>query len=462
MSDRGIIIDLFAGGGGASTGLAAAVGRDPDVAMNHDPVAMAVYRANHTRTICLPEDVWTTPPRKVVRLVRRGTRVWILWASPDCTHFSKAKGGKPREKKLRSLAHVIVRYARDVEPEIICMENVEEFLDWGPLYEAGHVMPDGRVLQVGDKLINTPIPERAGEDFELWRGQLELLGYRLEWKILDASRFGAPTRRKRLFIVARRDGMPIQWPTPTHGPGLLALHTAAECLDWTIPVPSIFGRKRQLVPKTLWRVAQGVRKFVLETPTPFIVKVNHGGMEDRSESIDAPLSTVTASRRGHALVAAFLAKGYGGHASPGIRLDRPVDTITTQDHHALARVELCTAPLGHNRVAEVRAFLTTYYGGGSEGQRLDTPMRTITTKHRLGLVTVAGVDHTIVDIGLRMLEPHELLRAQFGRYADGYDLSAATSKAAKVRLIGNSVCPDVAEAVVRANVGAEVAGRRAA
>lgn len=553
---RGLIIDLFAGGGGASTGLAAALGRDPDVALNHDELAMAVYRANHSGTLCLPEDVWKTPPRKVLQLLRRlGRRlkVWILWASPDCTHFSKAKGSKPRSKGVRALAHVIVRWARDVSPEIIFMENVEEFRTWGPLYEVGHVMPDGRVLADGDPEVGMPIPERAGEDFERWRGMLELLGYRLEWRVLDASEHGAPTRRRRLFIVARRDGQPIYWPAPTHGPGLLPFNTAASCIDWTIPCPSIFAREKPLAEKTLWRVAQGIRKYVLDNPKPFIVKVNHGGRADRAESINQPLTTVTAARRGHALVApsiirtdmhksnagchypvqdplrtittanghavvaptlvqtgygerpgqrprylnlheplgtvvaggpkhalvaAFLAKHYGGHTTPGTHLARPMDTITTRDHHGLAAVTLAKlrgdcngADIGEpvptitsqgTHIAEVRAFLTAYYGEGSEGQKLSEPMRTLTTKHRLGLVTVEGVEHQIVDIGLRMLEPHELLRAQFGKYAEGYDLNSATSKAAKVRLIGNSVCPELAEAVVRANVGGNVATERRA
>ncbi|WP_163869542.1 DNA cytosine methyltransferase [Myxococcus eversor] len=538
---QGIIVDLFAGGGGASTGVAAAVGRDPDVALNHDPPAIRVYKANHPNTLCLAEDIWKTPPREVVKLLRKhrarsgrplkSWKVWALWASPDCTHFAKARGSKPRQKNIRSLAHVVVRWARDVSPEIIFLENVEEFVGWGPLYEVGHVMPDGRVLQEGDKLIDMPIPERKGEYFDMWRGQLELLGYRVEWRLLTASKYGAPTNRKRLFLVARRDGQPIVWPEPTHGPGLLPMHTAAECIDWSLPVRSIFGRKKPLVKKTLWRVAQGIRKYVFENPRPFIIKVNHGGLVDRSESIDAPLSTVTATRRGHALVAPtliqagygerlgqeartlnlhaplgtvvaqgrkhalvqtflqehhlvapFIAKGYGGHVTPGIRADGPLDTITTQDHHALAAVTLATfrgtaanqpgaasveEPLGTItaggiHVAEVRAFLTAYYGSGSEGQRLDDPMRTITAVRRMGLVLVEGVEHQIVDIGLRMLEPHELLRAQFGKYAEGYDLSAVPSKAGKVRLIGNSVCPEAAEAVVRANLGDAFAGRRAA
>ncbi|WP_426730198.1 DNA cytosine methyltransferase [Myxococcus faecalis] len=487
--DQGLIIDLFAGGGGAGTGIAAAVGREPDIALNHDLVAMAVYKANHTSTICRPENVWKTPPRQVVALAkRRGKRVWILWASPDCTHFSKAKGAKPRRKDIRSLAFVVTHYARDVAPQFIFLENVEEFVDWGPLYTVGHVMPDGRVLEEGDRLIDIPIPERAGEDFQRFVGELRLLGYSVDWRLITASEHGAPTKRKRLFLVARRDGLPVCWPAATHGPGLLPVRTAAECIDWSIPVQSIFGRRKPLVPNTLRRVAQGIRKYVFENPAPFIVSGPAGpsaptliqvgyeerkGQTARTLDLHAPLGTIVAQGRKHALVSAFLrehrlaasfiAKGYGGHASPGIRADGPLDTITTQDHHHLAAVAFespeSAAP---NHVNEVRAFLSAYYGEGSEGQRLTEPLRTITTKARLGLVTVASVDYQIVDIGLRMLEPSELLRAQFGDHAAGYDLSAATSKADKVRLIGNSVCPDAAAAVVRANVGGAAVRRSAA
>lgn len=652
--DRGIVIDLFAGGGGASTGLGAAIGRDPDVACNHDKLAMEVYQANHPGTMCLPEDVWQTPPEVVVDLLIRrreeemkqvGSRfsrrerramlararrrkVWILWASPDCTHFSKAKGSKPRQKNIRALAHVVVRYARELSPEFIFLENVKEFQEWGPLYAVGHVMPDGRVLAEGDELIDMPIPEGRGKYFNMWRGMLEVQGYRVEWKLLKASAYGAPTSRERLFLVARRDGQPVQWPEPTHGaaPGLLPVRTAAECIDWSLPVPSIFGRKRPLAAKTLWRIAQGIRKYVMENPRPFIVgvggragqtpptdmaapvgtitakndravvvpslvKVNHGGPEARGEAIGAPLSTVTAERRGHALiaptlvsidqqssssaehsptapvttitakarhaivaasmvqtgygerkgqrarhldlgqplgtvmatgqkhalvttsmveahpdsphaeeVAAFIVKNYGGHMTPGTHPAKPLDTITARDHHSLAAVTLAkfrgtdpsqpgacdveapvptitaggihvgevqatlrpAGPVEVDRTAEVRAFLTAYYGSGSEGQVLDEPMRTITALRRLGIVVIESVHYQIVDIGLRMLEPHELLRAQFGKYADGYDLRAATSKAKKVKLIGNSVCPEAAEALVRANVGVEPARRKAA
>ncbi|HVG57673.1 MAG TPA: DNA cytosine methyltransferase [Hyalangium sp.] len=516
---RGLVVDLFAGGGGASVGIEAALGRPVDVAINHSATALAVHAANHPRTRHLTADIWEVRPKDVTK----GRPVDVLWASPDCTHFSVAKGGTPREKGIRSLAWVVVEWAQAVRPRCIFLENVSEFRTWGPL-----------------GLDGKPDKSRMGETFEQWRGALELLGYAVDFRVLDASLYGAPTRRRRLFMVARCDGEPIRWPEPTHGPGRLALRTAAECIDWELPCPSIFERERPLAEKTLWRIAEGLKRFVLNNPRPFIVgvggragqtpatdieapmgtitakndralvepfvvKVNHGGRTDRSEPIDAPLSTVTASRRGHALVApslvqtgygeregqaprvldlhqplgtvvaqgqkhalvsAFLAKHFTGVVGQG--MEQPTATITAKDHHSLAAATLVklrgecsgadieepmpTLTASGTHIAEVRAFLMTYYSNGSQWQALQEPMRTITAKHRLGIVTVEGVDLQIVDIGMRMLEPHELLRAQFGRFAERYDLSAAPSKAAKVRLIGNSVAPEVAEAVIAANV----------
>lgn len=520
----GLIIDLFAGGGGASTGIEAALGRPVDIAINHDAVALAAHKANHPRTRHLEADIWEVKPEAATG----GRPVAVLWASPDCTHFSVAKGGKPRKKGIRSLAWAVTRWAKAVRPAVIFLENVAEFRGWGPLG------PD-----------NKPDKSRMGQTFRAWKRRLERLGYTVDYCILDASTYGAPTRRRRLFLIARCDGGPIAWPTPTHGPGRQPFHTAAECIDWSLECPSIFERKKPLADKTLWRIAQGIRRFVIDNPTPFIVnlshggrteplgeplrtitatpkggdraliapsliKVNHGKLEARGESLEAPLTTVTASRRGHALIAptliqtgygeragqkpraldlaqplgtvvaggqkhaliaAFVAKHFGDRAGGfvgGQRLDQPTGTVTTKDHHALtaatlvklrgqnhgAQIELPlpTITAGGNHLAEVSAFLVSYYTGGSVGQSPAKPMRTVTTKDRLGLITVRGVDYQIVDIGMRMLQPDELARAQFGRFAAAYDLSAATTKSAKVRLIGNSVCPEVAEAIVRANV----------
>jgi DNA (cytosine-5)-methyltransferase 1 len=392
-----------------------------------------------------------------------------------------------------------------------------------------------------------------GHTFRRWLGRLQGLGYVVDYRVLDASLYGAPTRRRRLFMVARCDGRLIRWPEPTHGAGLFVkpVRTAAECIDWSLPCPSIFERKRPLAEKTLWRIAQGIRRFVLESPAPFIVKFRHDsegsaidqpmptvtaggqprphrpatgnplglvvpslvemnhsnaphgadeplgtvttqhnrfnlvaptliqtswgereGQRPRYLDLHQPLGTVVAGGQKHALVAAFLAKHFGGVVGHG--LERPVGAVTAKDHHSLAAATLLrfnhddngvpldspmpTVTGGALHIAEVRAFLTAFYGTdgtAGKGQRVDSPMRTLTAKHRLGLVTVEGADYQIVDIGMRMLEPHELLRAQFGRFAEAYDMSAATTKAAKVRLIGNSVCPEIAEAIVRANLPAD-------
>lgn len=486
----GLVIDLFAGGGGASTGIEAALGRPVDIAINHDAVALAVHRANHPKSVHLESDIWEVKPL----FATKGRPVDLLWASPDCTHFSVAKGGKPRKQNIRSLAWVVVRWAKEVRPRVICLENVSEFKGWGPLGK------DGK-----------PIKGKMGNTFRAWRRKLEGMGYEVDYRVCDASAYGAPTKRRRLFLVARCDGEPIRWPNPTHGKHLLPLATAAECINWSIPCPSIFERwvwnkkkkmwkQRPLVSKTLWRVAQGIKRFVLENPRPFIVKVNHGvdvrtgrreysmplaptlvqigygerkGQAARVNSLEAPLNTVVGAKK-HALVAAFLAKHFGGVV--GQRVDQPASTITAKDHHGLAAATLVklrgnchgaqldlplpTITAHGMHLGEVRAFLTAYHASdyaGGFGQSLDESMRTVTTKDRLGLVLVEGVEYQIVDIGLRMLEPEELLRAQFGRFAAGYDLSKAVGKKGRyakgvaVRLIGNSVCPENAEAIVRAN-----------
>jgi DNA (cytosine-5)-methyltransferase 1 len=478
-----------------------------DVAINHDSIALAVHAMNHPDTKHLVCSVWDAKPK----VVAGGQHVGFLWASPDCTHFSVAKGGKPKKQGIRSLAYVVVEWAREVRPDVIMVENVAEFLGWGPL--------DAK---------NQPIKARMGETFNTWRGRLELLGYTVDYRILDASLYGAPTSRRRMFLIARCDGKNIVWPEPTHGPGKLPFHTAAECIDWSLPSTSIFarcecaGRKSKkglckacglrrgpLAEKTEWRIAMGLKKFVLESAKPFVLKVNHGGLEDRSESLERPLSTVTAAQRGHAVVTpilvntrngerkgqdarvfdvrepmrtvtakgsqgavvtAFLNKHFGGNAKAGDvcrSLEEPISTVTARDHHSVTAATLVkmrgdnhgaeldapapTITAGGTHVGLVRAFLVKYFGT-AVGQDLNEPAHTITAKARLGLVTIYGEDYQIVDIQFRMLEPEELLRAQFGKFAASYDLSLAKTKSKKVRLIGNSVCPEVVEALVAANV----------
>ena len=425
-----MIVDLFAGGGGASRGIEAALGRSPDVAVNHSPVALAIHADNHPRTLHLAADVWEVDPRETTR----GRSVDLLWASPDCTHHSRAKGGVPRDSGLRSLAWVVRDWARDVRPRVIIVENVPEFISWGPLDEDGQ-----------------PVSERKGETFQQWVGALELLGYRVEWRVLTAYDYGAPTSRRRLFIVARGDGEAITWPTKTHGPGLLPYRTAADCIDWTLPVPSIFDRKRPLADATNRRIAAGLKRFVFEHPDPFVVpggapimiQTSYGereGQRPRYLDLHAPLGTVVGGGQKHALVVAWLAKHFGGVV--GVPFDgRPLDTVTGTDHHAL-----CTATIGGAPRPELRAWITAYYGATHEaGQDLRDPLRTVVGADRFALCVA-----DVVDIGMRMLEPHELLAAQFGRFAADYSLAAATTKAAKVKAIGNSVCPEVAEALVRA------------
>ncbi|MGE4487106.1 MAG: DNA cytosine methyltransferase [Synergistaceae bacterium] len=558
--ERGLIIDIFAGGGGASEGMFLGLGIHPDIAINHDPVAIAMHKINHPQTKHYTSDVWEVHPKEAT-----GDKpVDLLWASPDCKHFSKAKGGKPVEKKIRSLAWVVVKWAKIKRPRVIIVENVEEFQDWGP------ILADGR-----------PDRKRKGQTFQRFVGELERLGYKVEWNELRACDYGAPTIRKRLFLIARCDGERIVWPEPTHGDpehwdvknGVLKPYrTAADIIDWSIPCPSIFDRKKPLAENTMKRIARGLQKFVFDNPKPFIVQVNHSGDNFRGHSIDEPLHTVT-SKHGHAVVApyfvprygedghqhprtrsvelplptivttdngaslvmpylstyyggeggaergqvldepvrtqttenrhsmvcAFLAKHYGGVV--GTEVDKPAGTVTTVDHHSLVTANLITNtskhapsdvnnPLstlttgnqqalmtshmvklrgknigfptdtpvhtltsGGTHIGEVRSFLIKYYGQGF-GQAIDKPLDNITTKDRFGVVTVHGVEYQIVDIGLRMLQPHELFAAQ--GFPDDYVINFEYNgkplpKTAQVRLCGNSVCPPNAKALVEAN-----------
>ncbi|MCM3746552.1 DNA cytosine methyltransferase [Paenibacillus pasadenensis] len=529
-----MVIDNFAGGGGASTGIEIAIGRSVDVAINHDPDAIAMHEANHPETRHYCESVWEVDPREVAA----GRPVGLVWLSPDCKHFSKAKGGKPVEKSIRGLAWVAVRWAATVKPRVIMLENVEEFKTWGPLLDG---MPD---------------PKHKGRTFNCFVNALKRLGYKVDWRELRACDYGAPTIRKRLFLVARRDGRPIVWPEPTHGDPeseavksgrLQPWRTAAEIIDWSIPCPSIFERRKPLAENTLRRIARGIQRFVIDSPDPFVIKVNHHGDAFRGQEIDEPLQTVTAKNgwgvvtpyiarigqtgfgsdrlqyevidplttittkgehllvsptlieigygegpgqaprvpglhkplgtvvaggRKHALVSAFIARHFG--QSVGSDAAEPIGTVTAGGGGKSSLVtshlvklrgtcqdgQLVTEPMptitaGGLHVGEVRAFLLKYYGSADNGQQLTDPLHTVTTKDRFGLVTIEGVDYEIVDIGMRMLEPHELFAAQgfpdsyiIDKYADGKPVS----KAAQVARCGNSVCPPLATALVRANL----------
>ncbi|CFR12508.1 DNA cytosine methyltransferase [Yersinia kristensenii] len=611
-----IIVDNFAGGGGASTGIEQATGRSVDIAINHDPNAIAMHTTNHPDTLHYCESVFDIDPIAATA----GRPVGLAWFSPDCRHFSKAKGSKPVKKEIRGLAWVVVRWALAKKPRVVMLENVEEFKTWGPLITA----EDGT---------EHPDPARAGETFAAFVAMLTTgidaehpalqeccevlgidinsidanrlqsgLGYIVDHKELRASDYGAPTIRKRFFMVMRCDGLPVMWPEPTYGdPKLLEVQsghrkpwrTAAECIDWSIPCPSIFERKKPLAENTLKRIARGIQRFVIDNPMPFIVKCNHTSSKTsydcfRGQALDQPLQTITKTHgyavvtphitkfrsgatgqecdeplptitagssarpggNGHALgmveaklasfiarigqtgfggdrmayeagkplttvtskaehllvapiiarefgnsvghvvdepsgtitaggggksrlVSAFLAKHFGGnYTGPGADLGQPAHTVTTVDHHALVTSNLIklrgtckdgqqvTQPMptitaGGLHIGEVRAFLLKYYGNEKEGVSLNNPLHTVTTNDRFGLVTVEGIDYQIVDIGMRMLQPHELYAAQ--GFPSWYiiDRDYTGTKYAKDKQVarcGNAVPPPFAEALVRANL----------
>lgn len=690
--DAELLIDNFAGGGGASEGIEQAFGRPVDVAINHDGEALAMHAANHPKTAHYEEDVFDIHPGFVT-----GQRpIGLAWFSPDCKHHSKAKGGKPREKKIRGLAWVTLKWGTFQMPRCIGLENVEEFMDWGPLDDAGKPVKaeKGRTFRAFIDALSTglakdhpdvpEIYEALGADFPMHRLYAGL-GYKVEYRILRACDYGTPTIRKRLFVFARRDGLPIRWPAPTHGnpklPGfkqskLQPWRTAAECIDWSIHCPSIFKRKRPLKDATLRRIAKGIMKFVVNSSDPFIVKfsenstgqhtdeplhtvmagaprfgvvsptlmhlTHHGA--DRTQSVDDPLPTVTGAHRGeqamvaatlvkqnfgdtpcqdaatplhtittqgnkfgvvsahitkfrknsigtgidepihticaggeqarpgtpgamgivqatlapllvdaahadvsptgvkrwgdghkdiqapigtvaasgnHALVTAFLAQHNKERA--GVKAGRPADepvstvtasggqqtivmahlealysqkgnearascaddpmkTVTATHRHAVVASSLvklrgtcqhgqpvdepmATISAQGTHIGEVRAFLIKYYSEGGQWQEPREPMHTIPTKDRIGLVTIHGEDYAIVDIGMRMLTPRELARAQ--GFPDTYILDPVVngkplSKTAQVRMIGNSVAPPVARALIKANFTHEREIRRTA
>lgn len=579
MINGELIVDNFAGGGGASTGIEMATGYSVDIAINHDPEAIKMHKANHPYTKHYCESVWDVDPVKACN----GHPVALAWFSPDCKHFSKAKGGKPKDKNIRGLAWVALRWAGKVRPRVIMLENVEEFKTWGPLNRS-----------------HRPIKTKQGVTFRKFVSQLEELDYKVEFKELIAADYGAPTMRKRFFMIARCDGKPIVWPEPTHGPadseavkaGLLKPYVGAYTqLDFSLPCPSIFDTAeeikekygiravRPLAPKTMERIARGLKKFVIDNAEPFIVQVNHSGAKsDYCKSANAPLSTLT-SKHGFEVVEPYIVPiGYGEHKGqlprvhdieeplptivgsgkhylcepylvqckydndaqdvekplgtvttvgshllvepklapfmgvnttnhPGGKADEPLHTITTGNQQCLISPTLiqyhsetskddvrgqtidnpimtvdssnryglvtsflskfygtCTGqsikePLhtitaGDGHFGEVRAFLIKYYGQGT-GQDIKEPLDTITAQDRFGLVTIAGVDYQIVDIGLRMLEPKELYGCQ--GFPNDYIIDRdyegkAYPRSEQVRRCGNAVCPPIPAALVRANL----------
>lgn len=565
-----IIVDNFAGGGGASTGIELATGRPVTIAINHDPDAILMHKTNHPYTEHYQESVWDIDPVEVCK----GRKVGLAWFSPDCKHFSKAKGGKPVDKNIRGLAWIVLKWAGTVRPRVIILENVEEFQTWGPVRKG------------------KPVKSHQGETFSRWKSQLKALGYEIEHRELKACDYGAPTIRKRFFLIARCDGKPIVWPKPTYAPKdsqevksgkLKAYKSAADCIDFDLPCPSIFNRKKPLAVNTQRRIARGLDKFVIKEAKPFIVHIGNGerkGQKPRVQDIDKPVSTVVSSCKqylsmpymspiGHTgfcvdrnysikqplqtivskaeqimimpsliqyhsetakgevrgqklsepiftvdgsnrygLQIPYLSKFYGGVIGADIK--RPVPTVTAIDHNAL------TAP-----------FLTKYYSGADQSFSCNSPLHTITTKDRMSVCTnyltilrnnmdcrsvqeplntittsgahfadtkvyikkyspgcnlgywnkvrellntytdwnladdevlifnINGVEYFIYDIGLRMLQPKELYRAQGfpNDYIIDHDYTGKEyPKTKQVARCGNAVPPAFAKALVQANL----------
>lgn len=438
-----LIIDCFAGGGGASVGIEMAFGREVSIAVNHDPYAILMHKTNHPNTIHLTEDIFKADLKKYVG----NHHVGLMWASPDCTSHSKAKGGQPRKAGLRILPWAVFKHAKDIKPDVIIMENVEEIQDWGPLDDKGH-----------------PIPSRKGEDYRKFINAMISLGYTFDCRELIAADYGAPTTRKRWYAVFRCDGKSISWPEATHGknPEITGLKPWVPCgdyIDWSDLGRSIFGRKKELAEATKRRIANGIRKYIIDNPNPYIVKdreaiafmiqyhaeQKHG--DSRGNVLDEPIRTIDTSNR-YGLVTAFVTKFY--KSGTGQECKDPLHTITTSPGH----------------FGIVSAFLVKYYGTGC-GQDLNEPLATITTKDRFGLVNVLididGEKYIIRDIFLRMLKPEELKMCQgFPKdYIIDRDYNYRPYPVSEqVARIGNSVVPVMAKALATANRPDMITGER--
>lgn len=505
----GIFVDNFAGGGGASVGIEQALGKPVDYALNHDALALAMHKVNHPQTVHLQENIQRARPRDITQ----GRDLAGLWMSPDCTFWSKARGGMPwrdpvRAHRSRGLCWTLIRWLLHARPRVFFLENVEEFIDACPLKKVGRRewVPDW---------------ERAGELFQNFCQQVERFGFKLEFRQQRAMMYGAGTIRRRLFMIGRCDGEPIVWPDATHGPGLKPFVSAADCIDWSIPCPSIFDRDRPLAANTMARIARGISKYVINNAEPFLVPITHQG-DSRVYPIGEPMRTITGANRGeqavivptliqtgwgeregqaprcldlakplgtilgggnkHALVSAFLAQHNGGfYDGPGRDAADPLSTITqrgTQQQvvtshlvkfygtceHGQAVTEplpTITAGRGHH-VGEVRAFLMRYFGT-EQSPDLLSPLATVTTKHRDALVMVHGQPYQIVDIGMRMLTTRELYTAQ-GFPLDyvihpectwmrrGKPFTGPMTITESIKKCGNSVAPPHARALVAANM----------
>ena len=554
----GLIVDLFCGAGGTAEGARRALGRGPDISVNHDENAIAVHKANHPETAHVCGDVFSVRPRRVVP---EGANVCLVTASPDCRHFSRAKGSPKVSPRVRTLARSLIPWAEQVRPKLMIVENVWEFTTWGPLKREDG--PDGPFW--------TPNPAKAGQYFRKFVREIEQAGYTVDWKQLNAADFGAPTTRKRFFLVARRDGERVQWPEPTHGPGRTKpWRTAAECIDWSIPMQSIFDRKKDLAEATQQRIAHGFVKYVLgigAQPNQQIgAWVERMHSTSRGERLDAPLGAMTAQSNHHALCLAidqqgsrsqpihpaeeplgtvttknrhalvdvqhdpaWIAKNYTGVI--GQQLEMPLGTITAKDHHSLcvaqtekswmiqtgygerpgqaprvldmhqplgtvvasgAKHGLCTAEsetrpyivnlthggrlesadepfrtiTGAHRgekalcaasagdAAEKRSrvvhWVERYYSHGGHSADLELPLPTIRTRGAMALIEARIEELQVVDILFRMFQPRELARAM--GFEDSYIFTG--TKEQQIARIGNAVCPQVPEAIIRANMDA--------
>ncbi len=443
MINGELIVDNFAGGGGASTGIELATGYSVDIAINHDPEAIRMHKANHPNTKHYCEDVWQVDPVKVCN----GHQVALAWFSPDCKHFSKAKGGKPKDKFIRGLAWVACRWAGLVRPRVIMLENVEEFKTWGPLNRGHH-----------------PIKSKQGKTFEKFVQQLNDLGYEVEFKELVAADYGAPTVRKRFFMIARCDGKPIVWPEPTHAPadsesvkaGLLKPYVGAYTqLDFSLPCPSIFDTSeeikekygiravRPLAPKTMERIARGLKKFVIDNPEPFIIQCNHGGNR-RPNDIREPMPTIT-GKHGYGVVEPYMIPiGYGerdGQAPRVHDVEKPLPTIVGSGKHYLCEpymVQIGQTGFTADRSKDVREPLTTivsknehclisptliqYHSetaqGEVRGQTIKDPIMTVDGSNRYGLVTSFLSKFYKTGVGQDEREPLHTVTTSAGHFGE--------------------------------------------
>lgn len=428
-----IIVDNFAGGGGASTGIEMATGMAVAIAINHDPAAILMHKTNHPYTEHLQASVWDVDPKTVCR----GRPVGLAWFSPDCKHFSKAKGAALVDRKIRGLAWITLRWAAEVRPRVIILENVEEFQTWGPVRKG------------------KPVKKLAGTTFRQFISQLEALGYTVEFRELVAADFGAPTSRKRFYMIARCDGKPIVWPKPTHSKtgadGLPKWRCASEIIDWSLPCPSVFASKAEIMDKyglkavrplaknTMRRIIRGVDKFTIRSGKPFIVPIGYGerkGQAPRIHDIDAPVPTVVGTGKEN-LCRPFLAPAliqYHTEQTEAVRasgLGTPINTVDASNRYGLTCANLVEYYTGgrpldvqepmktvtsHDREAVVAAHIAKYYGG-VVGEKADEPLPTVTAIDHNAVCAAHVVKFKGDNLGHGMKEPMQTVTTSAGEFA---------------------------------------------